>query len=81
MLNNIINIAAGLNSIFFIVAPIIIINQKENKMSKKKLNAYKKVDLIVSRNMRRKSELDQKAIADYERLNKLISKALNAKRK
>ena len=81
MLNTIINIAAGLNSIFFIVAPLIIINQKENKMSKKKLNAYKRIDLLVSKNMRRESKLDQKAVADYERLDKLISKALKNRSK
>ena len=50
-------------------------------MSKKKLNAFKKVDIIVSKNMRRESKLDESDIADYERLDKLVSKALNAKRK
>ena len=50
-------------------------------MSKKKLNAYKRIDLLVSKNMRRESKLDQKAVADYERLNKLIIKALNARSK
>ena len=81
MLNNIINLAAGLNSIFFIVAPLIIINQKENKMSKKKINAFKKVDIIVSKNMRRESKLDESDIADYERLDKLVSKALKNRNK